>query len=129
VLKADAIRREKERMTEVMGKGDSEEPDPVLRARGFSVPEAYAEKRLSSNTRNMPTWTAPAATNTVAPPASYKCIAVTVTTKKQCMRDAIDTLIVCNVHKRMLDKGRTIKDSQDRIIGKDGKGFEGQAEK
>jgi len=125
VLKADAIKREKERLAEIYAGDSDDEPDPELLKRGFSVSEAYAEKQIASGNRRkpMPTFTAPAE-HPEEEEVSYKCMAL-AKSGDRCKNDAMEDLLVCGIHRRMLKKGTEVKDANGRIISKDGKTFEG----
>jgi hypothetical protein len=122
ILKADAIRRERERMEEVFAGDETDEPDSVLRQRGHSIPEAYADKLLASRgKRKMPSFSAPSdPVDADVKELGYKCMAVTGSGKR-CKKDALDDLLVCGTHKKMLAKGDVLKDASGRKISQDGK--------
>ncbi len=125
ILMHDAITREKERMAGIFAVGnEDEEPDPVLRKRGFSVSEKYADKRVASGKRTeIPAFA-------ISPSPSdddldYKCLAVTARGDR-CKNSAMGSLLVCTVHNSSLKRGKTVKDSQGRNISSDGKSFEAE---
>lgn len=124
ILKADAINRETARLEAIFAGEDEGEPDPVLRERGFSVSEEYAEKKIASRNRStVPTFTAPAEHEEDSEP-SYKCLAL-AKSGERCKIDALEDLLVCAIHQRMLRKGTEVKDANGHNIATDGKSLEG----
>jgi hypothetical protein len=123
VVKADEIKREEKRQAEVFaGESVDEEPDPMLRARGFSVSEKYAESRMGRSNRRPPamsTFTVPG-DNSDEGEVSLKCLAI-VGSGDRCGNDAKSDLLICGTHLRMLKRGGELKDELGRRISSDGK--------
>ena len=120
VLKADAIKREEARIEEIYAGEETDEPDPELRKRGFSISEAHAEKKLGSRKRSsIPKFSAPT-DHTDAQEPEYKCIAMT-SSGRICNNDANADILVCGTHLSMLEKGKILKDGSGRTFSEDGK--------
>jgi hypothetical protein len=132
ILKADEIKREQERLADIFAGETPDEPDPVLRKRGHSVPEEYARKMASSRRRGRTEaskFTAPAAPITPSPKRASvekddrQCVAISKNTEKRCKRKVKVNHIVCVVHYRVASDGREVFDIDGRKIAKDGKTF------
>lgn len=128
VMKAAEVQEEKEHMSEIFANsGSGGPPDPVLRKRGFSVPQGtdVEEEKAKKEKVQIPVFTAPSAQEAADElPDEFQCVVIAKGTGKRCKNNAIGELLVCTIHKAQLLKGKILKDGSGRRLSKDGKSLE-----